>query len=80
MSAHQRLRWFRRGWRLQQTVEDARPYYEVSIIFQAADMDEADRLFDAMCEATGCNDATCGADKPCPHFRVGGLHRVDEDD
>lgn len=76
----QRLKWFTYRWRIKKD-EDTRPYFEASLYFQAADMDEAEVLFDAMCDALGCSeDETRADDEPCPHFRFGGLHRIDEDD
>lgn len=73
------LRWFRDSWRVRKS-QDERPYFEANVIFQASDMDEADRLFDGMLDAIGCDgDEARGEDEPCPHFRVGGLHRMEEE-
>lgn len=66
-------------WRLRRD-QDTRPYYEASILFQAADMDEAEKLFDAMVDGLGCGEGVCDEETPCPHFRVGGLHQLDEMD
>lgn len=74
---HKLLGFFHNRWRLRRVEEDTRPYFEASIIFQAADMDEADRLWEAMHDALGCTGD--GDDHVCPHFRVSGLHQLDED-
>lgn len=58
--------------------EDERPYFEASVIFQADDTDEADKLFEAMTDALGCSERC--ATESCPHFRVGGFHRMDMDE
>ncbi len=74
--SHRALRFFKDRWRLRRD-EDTRPYFEASILFQATDMVEAERFFDAMVDALECGD--CGEDKPCPHFRVAGLHQLNDD-
>lgn len=71
---HRALGWFRDRWRVRRDV-DSRPYFEASVLFQAADMAEAEALFDAMIDTLGCPDG----DHQCPHFRVGGLHQVDDE-
>lgn len=73
-----KLGFFRNRWHLHHQPKDARPYYEASIIFQATDMDEASRLWETMEEALGCHGE--GDDHICPHFRVSGLHQLDEED
>lgn len=77
--AHRALAFFRNRWRVRRG-EDARPYFEASILFQAKDMEEADRLFDQMVDGLECGDGVCDAVRPCPYFRVGGLHQLDEDE
>lgn len=61
---------------MERDPRDSRPYYEASFVFQAADMDEAESLYDRMLDVI-CGDHTAG--EGCPHFRVGGLHLMDED-
>lgn len=58
--------------------EDARPYFEITHLIQARDMAQASFLFEGMTDALGCNNA-CGEDRPCPHFRFGGLHQLDNE-
>lgn len=75
---HKKLGFFRNRWRLRRREQhDDRPYFEASIVFQAADMAEAERLWEAMEGALGCTGE--GDDHVCPHFRVSGLHQLDED-
>jgi hypothetical protein len=71
------LGWFRDRWQLPRT-SDARPYFEASVLFQARDMAQAEFLFDAMIDGLGCG-TLCGDERPCPHFRVAGLHQVDDE-
>lgn len=79
LAGHKGLRWNRwKAWRIRRDPTDDRPYFEASFLFQAKDMDEAGRLFDAMSDGLGCGEGICDADHPCPHFRVGGLHMLDE--
>lgn len=66
-------RWF------QSDPKDKRPYFDANVIFQATDMEEAEALFDKMLEAIGCEECLENEDKPCPHFRIGGLHLMEED-
>ncbi len=73
---HRKLGFFRDRWRVRRD-EDTRPYFEASIMFQARDMAQAEFLFEAMIDGLGCGNL-CG-EVPCPHFRVAGLHQVDDE-
>ena len=68
-------RWFGR----HPATNDPRPYFEVTHMFQARDMAQAEFLFEGMIDALGCNDM-CGPDRPCPHFRFGSLRQLDEEE
>lgn len=58
---------------------DSRPFFDASVVFQAADQDEAEALFDRMLDAIGCAEHDGDQDSPCPHFRVGGVHMMEDD-
>ena len=71
--------WFRdRRW-FSRTAPDKRPYFEISHFIQAKDMDEASALFEGMTDALGCSDY-CDENHVCPHFRMGALHQLDDDE
>lgn len=66
-----------RKW-LGPRTQDRRPYFDASVMFQAADMDEAEKLYARMLDAIGC-DQHADDEEPCLHFRGGGLHLMEED-
>jgi hypothetical protein len=69
--------WFRdRHWFARKHDEDTRPYFEATFLFQARDMAQAEFLFEAMNDGLGCTERC--KEQACPHFRVGGLHQLDE--
>lgn len=72
-------RWFReRRWIATHGPADERPYFEATHCFQAADQDEAEALWEKMTEALGCSEKC--ADEQCPHFRVGSLRLLEDDE
>lgn len=68
-------RWFGRTPK----ASDSRPYFEITHLIQARDMAQAEFLFEGMTDALGC-DNNCGEDSPCPHFRFGALHQLDDEE